>query len=265
MNEATLLSAVVREIDKAAEYLQNEIAQARARSYDYYWGKPFGNEVDGRSKLVTRDVQIFVDSVLPSLIKTFIGSDAAVSFTPREPQDTEASEQQTEVANYVYQTWNDGYQLTHDCLKDGLLQKTGVFKWWWEPETKVSEKLYQGLDSDQLQGYVDSDQHEITAHSQYTINHPVAGPMDLHDIQVKETKEAGKIRICVVPPEEFLISPNATSMYADEAPCIGHVTLKSYSELAGDGDFQGGLGRGWRKHGIQRLRYRQERPQRSLG
>ncbi len=231
MTEDELLSVCKREIDRASEYLQNDIASQRAQSYDYYWGKPFGNELEGRSQVISRDVQQSIDSVLPGLIETFIASDRAVEFTPRGAEDVEAAEQQTDVANYVFYTWNNGYQLVHDCLKDGLLQKTGIFKWVWEEEEKIEEQMIQGLDDTTLKQLSEAPDVEITNHSQYDLQMPTGGSMASHDVQVKIKKKVGKARIYSVPPEEFLISPNATSQLADEAPMIGHVTLKTYSEL----------------------------------
>lgn len=230
MTPDQLLSHCRNEIERAADYVQTQIASDRAKAYDYYWGKPFGNEVEGRSKLVTRDVQQQVDSALPGLIKTFVGSDSAVEFKPRTAEGVEKAEQQTDLANYVYQTWNNGYQLTHDCLKDGLLQKTGTFKWYWEPETKVSEETLYALDDATL-GELDKDpDQEIVAHSEYQLDYGT-GPMTVHDVTVRRKKESGKVKICVLPPEEFLISPRSYSCLADESPMVGHVSYKTHSEL----------------------------------
>lgn len=228
MTEEELLNHTVHEIERAADYVQAEIAAQRAKAYDYYWGKPFGNEVEGRSQLITRDVQQQVDSALPGLIKTFVGSDSAVEFKPRGADDMEKAEQQTDLANYVYQTWNNGYQLTHDCIKDGLLQKTGVFKWYWEPETKVTEETLYALDDTQIQGI--QEDAEIIAQSDYTLD-IMGQQIPVHDVTIRKKEETGKAKICVIPPEEFLISPKAYSHFAEEAPMVGHVSMKSYSEL----------------------------------
>ncbi len=230
MTPDELLSHCRNEIERAADYLQTEIASERAKAYDYYWGRPFGNEVDGRSKLVTRDVQQQIDSALPGLIKTFVGSDSAVEFKPRGAEDVEKAEQQTDLANYVYQTWNNGYQLTHDCIKDGLLQKTGTFKWYWEPETKVTEETLYALDDATLAELQKDPDQEIVAHSEHPLDYGM-GPMTFHDVTVRRKKETGKVKICVLPPEEFLISPKSYSCLADESPMVGHVSYKTYSEL----------------------------------
>jgi hypothetical protein len=231
MSEDELLSVCRREIEKASEYLQNDIAYQRAQSYDYYWGKPFGNEKEGRSQVISRDVQQSIDSVKPGLIETFIASDRAVEFSPRNAEDIEAAEQQTDVANYVFYTWNNGYQLVHDCITDGLLQKTGVFKWMWEKTETMEEETLQGLDDSMMEALGQEPEVEIIAHSEYQLAAMDGTPMTVHDVTVRKKKESGKAKVVSVPPEEFLISPAATSQLADDAPMIGHVTLKTYSEL----------------------------------
>jgi hypothetical protein len=48
-----------------------ELANDRAKAFDYYEGKPLGTEVDGRSQVVSRDVLDTVETALPQLLKVF--------------------------------------------------------------------------------------------------------------------------------------------------------------------------------------------------
>ena len=44
------------EIDNASGRSGGDISQERADALDYYFGEPYGNEVEGRSSVVTREV-----------------------------------------------------------------------------------------------------------------------------------------------------------------------------------------------------------------
>src|SRR6185369_8365987 len=100
------------------------ISYERALAYDYYYGREFGNEVDGRSRVISADVAQAVDSAVPAIVEVFVSGDKAVEFTPRDAEDVDSAEQATLSANYVFFTQNNGYALAHDFIKDGLLQKT---------------------------------------------------------------------------------------------------------------------------------------------
>ena len=64
-----------------------ELSDQRAKAISYYLGEPFGNEVEGRSQVVSYDVQDTVESSLPQLIKIFTSGDQVVRFDPKGPEE----------------------------------------------------------------------------------------------------------------------------------------------------------------------------------
>jgi len=234
MDETEVLAAVEAELSRAESFMESRIARERALAYDYYYGREFGNEVEGRSRVVSGDVAQVVDSAVPALLKVFVSGDKAVEFTPRGPEDVESAEQATVSANYVFFTQNNGYALAHDFLKDGLLQKTGAFKWRWDTSVTVSEKRYQGLDEQALAILSQSPDVEIVAHSAYPNPEGVPGPdgpLMLHDVTVRQKKESGRVKIIVPPCEEILISPDSMSLDVMEMPFLAHTPLLTASDL----------------------------------
>lgn len=243
LSKSQIVKAVNAELDRAESFIDNKISKERAIAYDFYYGKPLGTEVEGRSQVVSGDVAQVVDSCLPALLKIFVSGDKAVEFTPRGAEDVKAAEQATVSANYVFFTQNNGYQLSHDFLKDGLLQKTGVFKWKWDDSKVLSEKRYRGLDSGTLQILASDPDSEIIEHSEYPdpnamMMPPQMGPdgqpvppPTLHDVTVRVSKEAGKIKVVVPPPEEVLISPDSMTLDVMGMPFIAHTPMLTASDL----------------------------------
>jgi len=239
MTDDTLEGIVSSYISECRDYLENEVGRKRSLAYDYYWGKPFGNEQEGRSQVISQDVAQIIDSAVPAIVKTFVATDRAVEFTPRNAEDVEGAEQATDLCNYVFFSQNNGFQLVHDCVKDGLLQITGMFRWYWDKEEQVSEETYMGLDEGSWTMLLSDPNVEVIGHSAMPMQGP-AGPdgpdgqaqvMVLHNAKVRKKKEAGKVKVCVVPPEEQLISPSARTMDVDEHRFIGILTRKTKSEL----------------------------------
>ena len=56
MDEGRLKAILEDEIDNAIGYLDSETTEARAKALEYYLRQPYGNEVEGRSQIVTGEV-----------------------------------------------------------------------------------------------------------------------------------------------------------------------------------------------------------------
>lgn len=244
MDQTEVVKAVNEQLDRAESFMNTRISYERALAYDYYYGREFGNEVDGRSRVVSADVAQAVDSAVPAIVEIFVSGDKAVEFTPRGAEDVDSAEQATLSANYVFFTQNNGYALAHDFIKDGLLQKTGAFKWKWDNSCVMCEKRYQGLDDLTFQMLGKAPDVEIIEHTAYTdpmaaqaaqmsppgVNIPAQLPQ-LHDVTVRQKKEAGKVKITVPPPEEILISPDSMTLEVMDMPFIAHTPTLTKSDL----------------------------------
>ena len=108
MDEQKLKVILEAEIDDAIGYVETETVEQRTKAINYYNRYEYGNEIDGRSKIVTGEVAEVVDGALPQLMRIFTGSDELGRFEPRMPGDEEFAKQATELTNYVFFNDNDG-------------------------------------------------------------------------------------------------------------------------------------------------------------
>jgi hypothetical protein len=230
MDEDELLAIVNGEIDRARDYCVGVIGKERATAYDYYYGRKFGNEQEGRSQVISHDVAQQIDSAVPQLIKFFAGSDKSVEFTARQAEDMVPAEQATELVNYTFYTQNNGFLLLHDVIKNALLQKTGCFKWYWDTSVKVEEETYYQQTQDMVLMLAQDPTIDVVGYSPETVDTP-AGPLELYNVQIRKKSGKGKVKVDVIPPDELLIADNAAGLEADEIPCITHETEKTLSQL----------------------------------
>ena len=90
------------EMDDAKDFI-DQIGEQRAEATEYY----LGSEPDGQSQLqseyVSTDVRDSVLFMLPSIMRTFFGTNKVVEFVPKNPEDIPFAKQQTEYINYVIQ------------------------------------------------------------------------------------------------------------------------------------------------------------------
>ena len=53
-----LLKILKDEESNASTFYTSELAQAQAEALDRYHARPYGDEVEGRSKIVTHDIEV---------------------------------------------------------------------------------------------------------------------------------------------------------------------------------------------------------------
>ncbi len=142
LDDADISAFIAQESESALNYQDTNFQAERLKATDYYLGEPFGNEEDGRSQVVSRDLAEAVDSLMPALMRIFSSSDY-VKYSPRNPEDEQAAEQATDLANYILSVENGGFRMMHDWFKSSLLYKVGVIRVAWNERESVEEKEYR--------------------------------------------------------------------------------------------------------------------------
>jgi hypothetical protein len=203
------------------------ISSERAGALHYYEGEPFGNEQDGRSQVISRDVLETIEWIMPNLLRAFADGDT-VKFIPEGPEDIEFAETATDYVNYIWSKDNPGFLTYYSWFKDALLMKNGYVKVWWDESDKVKVYMLEGLNDNDFQMMVADKQTEVLEHSEYP---GVMGMM--HDLKIRVTEIQGRVKVQCIPTEHFLIDRHARSL--DEAAFMGHRELRTKSDLIKDG------------------------------
>mgnify|MGYP003624841548 CR=1 FL=1 len=234
-----LRSIISSEITHSMGFMGGELSEQRRTAMDYYYGKPFGNEIDGRSQVVLTDVFDTIEWIMPALMKIFAGGEKVVQFDAVGPEDEELSEQQTEYVNHIFQKDNEGFMILYEWFKDALLQKNGTLKVYWDDSDVTDRESYTDLSEDELALLLDEEGTELVEQRDYEKagSFPVAEGAQVapevmetaYDITILRTHPANRVKIHVMPPEEFLISRRATSI--EDASFTGHRVRKTVSEL----------------------------------
>jgi hypothetical protein len=234
MDDGKLKSILENEIDNAIGYLDTETTQARTKALEYYLRQPYGNEVEGRSQIVTGEVAEAIDGALPQLVRVFTQSDDIVRFEPKHPGDEEGAKQATDYCNWVFYSQNPGFTILHNWFKDALLQKNGVVKCYWDIKEDVTKEEYRGLTDDEMVMLLSDGKYEIVAQDTTVLDGGVGEDgapvvMQSHDVIVAKRTQSGSVKVENVPPEEFLISKRARSVA--DSPFVAHRKLLPRSDL----------------------------------
>lgn len=237
-----LKSIIESEIDDSIGYVETDTVAERQQALEYYLREPYGNEVEGKSQIVTGEVAEVVDGALPQLIRVFTSTDGVVEFQPVNDGDEPFAQQATEYCNWVFYRDNDGFLILHNWFKDALLQKTGVVKAYWDEKIDVTKEKYESLSDDDLVMLLQDDELEVveqeTEEEIDEITDPITGQVFQnvkreHYVKVKRTKKEGRVVVENVPPEEFLISKRARTV--QDSPFVAHRRMMTRSELVAMG------------------------------
>jgi len=212
-----------------------ELATDRAEALKRYFGEPYGDELEGRSQVISKDFADTVDWIMPSLMRVFITTDF-LRFDPVGPEDEEAAEQESDYTNHVIMKENNGFTVLHDWFKDTLMLKNGYVKRWWDESEETTHESYTGITVDELTRIVQEKEAygakvDIAGADTKSMVDPMSGTViELFDVKIKCTSKKGRVRIEPVPPDEIRVS-NRTRGDLKESTFVQHVTPKTRSEL----------------------------------
>lgn len=238
MRDTDLVSIIRSHRKDSLGYDNGELSAERAAALDHYHGRAYGNELEGRSQVVSKDLSEAVDWAMPAILRVFVQSGNIAEFEPVNAQDEQLAQQESDVVNKVFMQDNNGFMLLHDACKDALLLKNGYIKHYWD-ETEESESTsYTGLTVEQISllfteleqegAKVEIEGQEERQEFLETPQGPQ--PIAVFDVKIKATRKKGKVVCVPVPPEEIRVSRKCRGPL-NESVFVEHVTRKTRTDL----------------------------------
>lgn len=221
----------------------SELTKNWEEALSYYLGRPRGDELPGRSKLISMDVANVVEQTLAQLMPAFSSSDLG-EFEPIDDDDEDQALDESGAMNYIMLDENRGYITFLQSIKDGMLQRGGFVKCMVDEEATVSVERHTEITDMQLQELVqpkDRDEEvevldfEILQEAGPSIDPNTGAPVmveqTLLSAQIKRITKARKARAVPVPPEEIRIRGDHNSPFLHDCKFICHESPKTRGEL----------------------------------
>ena len=228
LSKSKLLSLVSQEVQNSLGFYSSDLATSRKEALKYYLGEPMGNEVEGRSAVVSQDLLEVVESILPSLMRMFTQQDKIVNFEPTQPDDVPYAEQISDYCNYIFTKENNGFDILYSMFKTALLQKNGFCKIYWKTSKEQKKESYKNLTEPEYQSLLVDDAIEIINVEQE--EQQIMGQTETtFNVEVQRVEDTSKVEVEAVPPEEILVSKRAKSI--KDCDFIAQRVSKTVSEL----------------------------------
>tara|TARA_Y100001951_G_scaffold19955_1_gene15023 strand:- start:1090 stop:3336 length:2247 start_codon:yes stop_codon:yes gene_type:complete len=251
-----LRAVIGKQINNALGYMGGALSTGRKKSLEYYLGDKLGNEIDGRSQVVSTDVCDTIESMLPNLLRIFTASDKVVRCDPVTAEDVPMADQATAYLNHVFYKENDGFKLLYNFFKDALIEKNGFLKVYYDETERVEHETYKNLTEDEYYALMDTNDDIEKIEEEEIVDEKVKGQNELiiekaeetivdpaqleivksqlpnpilHNCTLKRTIKKGMIKVESITPEEFLI--DRTAITIDEADFVAQRVYMTRSEI----------------------------------
>lgn len=226
--QESIQATIQRQLEEAVQHFEEDIEPDAVKATDYYFGREFGDEEEGRSKVVMTQVRDATLAQLPSLMRIFHGPERVVEFEPDEGTDPEVARLMTEYVHHVAVEDNPGFLIQYSAFKDALVRRLGIFKWWWNTMERIQEETLEGLSEQGVLLLAQDPNVEEIDILEEAVN-PVDGQSLVIDARVRYKRSKGRACYAAVPREEFIYTPNARSL--ESAPLVAHVREVPREEL----------------------------------
>lgn len=215
-DHAKLLAALKAEEAQAVGYETSAEVTKHTDALDRYFGKPYGNEQAGRSKITTREIYETVAWTVPDILDIFAAGGRICDLEADAPEAEEQVEQRADYLNYVFFKDNKGVLVLHDFIFDSLLHPRGYVDVEWNDEPTYSGwEEYQNLSPMQVEALIADPTCELDPKSLKE------GPCDpsedypdgiCYAVKARKKLRDGCCRVENVPPEDMFVNGRAASM-----------------------------------------------------
>lgn len=242
LTDDELVSAIEAEEETAINWADGPLADLRAEAWNRYNCEPYGNEVDGRSQVVSSTIRDQVEGVMPSLARIFLSGEEIGRFEPIDPSD-EGFEIESAAVNWMINTKNDGFSTCYVILKEALMLGNSYAKVWWQTRDDIASERYTGLSDEEASLLLQDKDVQVVEHTEYpdpysSIQREMSMMMEvqpppgmLHDIKVERVKPDEYVAVCAVPPNELLVNSTHREVSLANADFVQHRREMSIGEL----------------------------------
>lgn len=221
LDEYTLATCTALLEDCAGYRDGDELAAQREAALNYYFMRQRGDEIVGRSAVVSGDLSAMVDAVLSQSMASFT-SDNICEFEPEGADDEyQAALESDLVTETIFNRGNRGYIVLQSCVKNALLMAQGIPKWWLEDEPRARERVHRNVNAEAYSELVRERPGVKLEHIDWQQG----------TLRYSERRQSKRVRVGSVDPANFVYTRDWDAADLDRIPAVGERHVSTRSEL----------------------------------
>jgi len=229
-------------MSKLEGFLGRQLAAAdrsdttREKLLDRYLGEPYGDEVEGRSKVITSEVFDVVETITAEMMDVLTSADQIVTFRPDGEEDEDAAQAETEACNAIFWEKNPGFENLQTWVKAGLIEQVGYVRSGFTEKRDVTIEEYRSVPALAPQVFLMQAEmdDEVTSVDIVTVDE--AGTDEagqpVVDFKAKVVRARQVYEIEPIPQDKVRITPRWPKQSLQECPFVAiEDDTKSRSDL----------------------------------
>jgi hypothetical protein len=219
-DEKKLAGQLKRQLINCIGFEGDELANSRKQAYDYYFQRARGDEVKGRSEVVSGDLSAMVEADLAQMIEPLLAKRIA-EYCAYSEEDEEQAQLEADCVQEMIFARENGFIELVSSIKDALLIRNGIVKIFVEERTHVSKvrrtNVAPEVVTDVLDKIGDVSIHKFDA--------------ETGTISATVKKTTRKFRVKSIAPENFLFPKNWDRQDLEGIPFCAERHVDSRSTL----------------------------------
>lgn len=198
----------------------DELAESRKDSFDYYFQRPRGDEVVGRSSIVTGDVSAMTEGNLALMTEPLLNKRIA-EFCAYDAEDEEQANLESDCVQWMLFKRENGFIELTSAIKDALQLRNSVVKIYVDKRTHKKQIRRSNVQPEII--------HEVLDQIGETKVHkfdPETG-----ELSATLTKTTRKFRVESIAPENFLYPKDWNRQDLDGVPFVAERHVEARATL----------------------------------
>ncbi len=229
--------------NSSGEWLNaTDLARERLKAtYEYAGLAGYHLTPQGVSSIVDTSTTEVIEAYTAVISDLFLSNNKLARFIPYDetPGSFKAAKEAAAIVNYCLFKKNNGWELLQQWIKSSLLWKNSVCRWTYIEDYDYVFEEYEKISQAKLDELLADDTVEIVgellSENTFAESDPLQGDMQPNaeivyiDVRLKRTIDKSRVKIELVPPENFRISRDATCI--TNASFVGMQTEMTRSEI----------------------------------
>ena len=216
----------------------SDLARERLKStYEYAGVAADHLSPQGVSSIVDTSTTEVIEAYTAILADLFLSNHRLARFVPYDdsPGAFKAAKDASDIVNYCIFRKNNGWEFMSSWIKSSLLWKNAVCRWDYVEDYDYVFEDYEEINQLTLDELLSDPNVEVVGELNYrnkqTDMDSVEGQVELvyTDVRIRKKIDKSKVKLELVPPENFRISRDATTI--EDAQFVGIQTQMTRSEI----------------------------------
>lgn len=208
-----LIAALKKESSWSQTYIQTELEAAQIEATKRYYGDTYGDEVEGRSSVTTREVYETIQWLRPDLRRTFTAGDKVFEFEGTTPQADQHAQAATDLVNHTFLNDNEGERELDAFIFDGLLHRVGIIACEWKGAEYSPAQEATGLNTMQVQQIMADPRVDIVEQDVRQDQPDEAHPDGMFfDLKIRRVTADARPEVFTIAPEDFRIAARSVDL-----------------------------------------------------